>query len=51
MLRKDDSHVLRTALYLEVEGQWKKGRPRGMWKRQVEEESMKVSLRMEDALC
>ena len=34
----------------EVEGQRKKGRPKRTCKRQVEEESMRVDLRMEDAL-
>ena len=29
----------------------KKGRPKKTWKRQVEEESVKVGLRREDALC
>ena len=32
-------------------GQRKKGRPKRTWQKQVEEESMKVGLRMEDALC
>ena len=36
------------ALDLEVVGQTKKGRT---WKKQVEEESVKVGLRREDALC
>ena len=31
-------------LYIEVEGQQKKGRLKRMWKKQVEEESMKVGL-------
>ena len=50
VLRREDGHVLRRALDLEVEGQRKKGRPKRTWKRQVEEESMKVGLRMNDAL-
>ena len=37
-------HVLRRALYFEVKGQRKK------WKKQVEEESVKVGLRREDTL-
>ena len=44
VLRREDGHVLRE---LEVEGQRKKG----MLKKQVEEESVKVGLRREDALC
>ena len=33
VLRREDSHVLRSALYFEVEGQRKKGRPKRTWKR------------------
>ena len=47
----EDGHVLRRSLYFEFEGQRKKGRPKRMWKKQVKEESMNVSLRREDALC
>ena len=50
VLRRVDGHVLR-ALDFEVEGQRKKGRPKKTWKRQYEEESVKVGLRMEDVLC
>ena len=39
------------SLNFEVEDQRKKGRPMWTWKKQVEEESMKVGLRMEDVLC
>ena len=42
MLRKEDGHILRRALNFEVECQRKKGRPKRTWKKQVEEESMKV---------
>ena len=35
----------------EVEGQRKKGKLKRRWKNQVEEESVKVGLRREDALC
>ena len=51
MLRIEDGHVLRWAFDFEVESQRKKGRPKRMWKKQVEEESMKVGLRRKDALC
>ena len=51
MLRRKDGHVLRRALDFAIEGQRKKGRPRRTWKKQVEEESVKVGLRREDALC
>ena len=51
VLRREDGHVLRRALYFEVEGQKKKVRLKKTWKKQVEEESVKVGLRMEDVLC
>ena len=51
VLRREDCHVLRRALDFEVEGQRKKGRPKRTWKKQVEEKSMKIGLRREDALC
>ena len=43
--------MLRMILDFEVEGQWKKGRPKRTWKEQVEEESVMVGLRRGDALC
>ena len=51
VLRREDGHVLGMALYFEIYGQWNKGRLRRTWKKQVEEESVKVGLRMEDVLC
>ena len=51
VLRREDGHVLRTALDIEVKGQRKKGRLKRTWKKEVEEESVKVGLRREDALC
>ena len=51
VLRREDGHVLRRALDLEVNGQWKKGRLKRTWKNLVEEESVKVGLRREDVLC
>ena len=51
VLRREDSHVLRRALDYEVEGQRKKERPNGTLKKQVEEESVNVGVRREDALC
>ena len=51
VLRREDGLILRRALDFEVEGQRKKGRPKRMWEKQVEEESVKVGLRREDALC
>ena len=49
--RREDGHVLRKALDFEVEGQRMKEILKRTWKRQVEEESMKVGLRRKDALC
>ena len=42
VLRRDDDHVLKMALDFEVEGQRNKWRQKRTWKRQVEEESVKV---------
>ena len=42
VLRREDGHAIRRALDLEAEGQRKKGRPKMTWKRQVDEECMKV---------
>ena len=50
VLRREDGHVLRP-LDFEVEVQRKKGRLKRTWKKQVEEESVKVALRRQDALC
>ena len=38
VLRRDNDHVLRRALYSEVDGQRKKGRPKRTWKNHIEEE-------------
>ena len=51
VLRRVDGHVLRRALDFEVKGQRKKGRPKRTCKKQVEEESVKVCLRMENPVC
>ena len=45
VLRRENDHISRRALDLEVECQRKKGRPKRTWKKQVEEKSVKVSLR------
>ena len=50
VLRREDGRVLRRALDFEV-GQRKKGKPKKTWKKQVDKESVKIGLRMEDALC
>ena len=51
VLRREDGHLLRRALEFKVGGQRMKGRLKRTWKKQVEEESMKVGLRMENSLC
>ena len=51
VLWSEDGHVLRRELDFKAEGQRKNGRLKRTWKKQVEEESVKVGLRMEDALC
>ena len=48
VLRREDTHVLRKVLDIEVEGQRKKGRPKRTWKKQAGEESEKAGLRRED---
>ena len=50
VLRRDDGPVLRKALEFEVKGKRKRGRPKKMWKTQVEKESRSVGLEKEDAL-
>ena len=50
VLRREDGHVLRRVLDFEVGGQREKGSPKRMWKRQVEEKSVKVGLRRNDAV-
>ena len=44
VLRRDDGHVLRKVLEFEVRGKRKPGRPKKMWKMQVEKESKSVGL-------
>ena len=51
VLRRENGYVLRREIYFEVEDQWMKGRLERTWKKQVEEESVKVGLSREDALC
>ena len=51
LLRREDGHVLRRALYFQVEGEGKKWRPMRTRKKQVEEEGVTVGLRGEDSLC
>ena len=50
VLRREDGHILRRVLDFEVEGHRKKWRLKTTWKKQVEEESVKVGVRREDEL-
>ena len=50
-LRREDGHVQRPALDFKVDGQRHKGSLKRIWNKQVEEESVKVGLSREDALC
>ena len=43
--------MLRWMLYFEVDGLRKKVRQRRTWKKQAKEESVKVGMRREEALC
>ena len=42
VLRREDGHALRRALSFQVEGQRKKWRLKRTWKKQVEEENVKI---------
>ena len=44
MLRREDGHVLRKAFDFEVENLRKKGRPKRICEKQVEEESVNVDI-------
>ena len=50
VLRKDDDSILRVALDLEVSGKRNRGRPKKAWKKQLQQETEKIGLKMEDAL-
>ena len=41
-MRRDDGHALRKALEFDVKGKRKRGRPKKMWKTQLEKESTRV---------
>ena len=45
VLRREGGHAMRRALNFEFDGQRKKGRPKRTWKKQIEEECVKVDLR------
>ena len=49
VLWRNDDSVLRVALDPEVSGKGKRGRPKKIYKKQMEEETKKINLRKEDA--
>ena len=51
VLRMEGGNVLKRALQFEVEGHWKKWRPKRTWEKQVEEKSMKLCWWVQNALC
>ena len=51
VLRREDNHVFRKELDFQVEVERRKGSSKRTWKKQVEEESVKVGFGREDALC
>ena len=42
MLIREDGHIFKRVLNLYVDGQRKKGRPKRIWQRQVEEQYVKI---------
>ena len=51
VLTREDGHVLKKALHFETEGQRKKGRRVGTWKKRVMEKGIMVGLSREGAVC
>ena len=49
VVRRDDDHVLKKALMLEVNGQRNRERPKQIWRRQVEEIVDKIGLEVDEA--
>ena len=50
VLRREEGNALRRALDFNMDGRRKRGRPRKMWKTQVEEDCRKIGLTKKDAL-
>ena len=44
MYWREDGHVLRRALDFEIEGQWKNGRLKRIWKKEVDDECAMAGL-------
>ena len=51
VLRREGGRILRRALDFEAVGHRKKLRPKRTWKRQVEDEGVKIGFSRKDALC
>ena len=49
VVRRDDESILKKAMMFEVNGPRKRGRPKQIWKKQVEENIKKIGLRVEEA--
>ena len=49
VVRRDDYNVLKKALMLEVNGQQNRGRPKQVWRGQVEENVNKIGLEVDEA--
>ena len=49
MIRRDKNNILKKAMMLEVNGKRKRGRPKMIWRRQVEESVEKIGLKIEEA--
>ena len=49
VVRRDEENILKKAMMLQVNGQRKRGRPKQIWKRQVEESLKKIGMRVEEA--
>ena len=49
MIRRDDDNILKKAMMLEMNGKRKRGRPKMIWRKQLEERVKEVGLKIEGA--
>ena len=49
VVRRDNDNLLKRTLMLEMKGQRRRGKPRQRWRRQVEENTKRIGLEMEQA--
>ena len=49
MVRRDEESILKKAIILQMNGQRKRGRPKQIWKKQVEESLKKIGVRVKEA--